>query len=266
MSPADPASGERERRPVPGRHAAILAALRTRGQIKAVRLADELGVTHETIRKDLLTLESHGLLRRVHGGAVPVETLTYEPRISARTSMTAEKQRIAAAATHLLPPAGAVLIDSGTTTAALVATIPAGSTLVAVTNALPIALALLAHPQLTVHLLGGRVRRTTMASVDTWALRELREIRADVAFVGTNAFSLTHGLSTPDSAEAAVKAAMIESARLTVLLADHTKFGRESVFRYADLDAIDVLVTDEGLRPSDAAAMRSEAGIEVLRV
>lgn len=127
--------------------------------------------------------------------------------------MTAEKQRIEAAAAHFLPPAG--------------------STLVAVTNARPVALALLAHPQLTVHMLGGRVRHAPMASVDAWTLRELHEIRADVAFVGTNAFSLPYGLSTPDAAEAAVKAAMIESARLTVLLADHTKFGHESVFKYA---------------------------------
>ena len=185
MTPADPPRGERELQPVPGRHAAILGALRTRGQVRAVHLADELGVTHETIRKDLLTLESHGLLRRVHGGAMPIESFSYEPHITARTSMTAEKARIAAAAVDFLPPEGAVLIDSGTTTAALVAAIPAGSALLAVTNALPIALALLAHPQLTVHMLGGRVRNTTMASVDAWTLRELHEIRADVAFVGT---------------------------------------------------------------------------------
>ena len=266
MTPADPPRGERELQPVPGRHAAILGALRTRGQVRAVHLADELGVTHETIRKDLLTLESHGLLRRVHGGAMPIESFSYEPHITARTSMTAEKARIAAAAVDFLPPAGAVLIDSGTTTAALVTAIPAGSALVAVTNALPIALALLAHPQLTVHMLGGRVRNTTMASVDAWTLRELHEIRADVAFVGTNAFSLPYGLSTPDAAEAAVKAAMIESARFTVLLADHTKFGHESVFRYADLNAIDVLITDVGLSTTEARALESEAGIEVVRV
>lgn len=256
---------DRELQPAFTRHNAILAALRTRGQFKAVNMADELGVTHETIRKDLLTLESRGLLRRVHGGALPIESLSYEPNISARTSMAVEKQRIAAAAMEFLPPSGAVIIDSGTTTAALASTLPAGSSFVAVTNALQIALALMSHPRLTVHMLGGRVRAATTASVDAWTLRELSEIRADVAFVGTNAFSLAHGLSTPDAAEAAVKAAMIECARLTVLLADHTKSGVESVFKYAELDSVDVLVTDDALSAAEATSLESETGIQVIR-
>lgn len=252
--------------PASARQAAILGTLRTRGQVRAVTMADELGVTHETIRKDLLTLESHGLLRRVHGGAVTVESLSFEPTIGARTSMAEEKQRIAAAATEFLPPTGAILLDSGTTTQALAANLPHGSSLVAITNALPIALALTTHPQLTVHLLGGRVRAATIATVDSWALRNLAEVQADVAFVGANAFSLEHGLSTPDSAEAAIKEAMVHAARLTVLLADHTKFGRDAVFKYADLDAIDVLITDEGMSVDDAHSLLSAAGIEVIRV
>lgn len=257
---------ERDLQPASTRQTAILDTLRVRGQVRAVTMADELGVTHETIRKDLLSLESHGLLRRVHGGAVPVESLSFEPTIGARTSMTTEKQRIAVAATEFLPSTGAVLIDSGTTTAALAARFPPGSSLVAITNALPIALALMGHPQLTVHLLGGRIRAATMATVDSWALRDLDEVQADVAFLGTNAFSLEHGLSTPDAAEAALKSAMAHSARLTVLLADHTKFGRDAVFKYADLDAVDVLVTDDGMSAADAHAVQSAAGIEVVRV
>ncbi|MEP6648298.1 MAG: DeoR/GlpR family DNA-binding transcription regulator [Lapillicoccus sp.] len=256
----------RDLQPASTRQTAILGTLRSRGQVRAVKMAGELGVTHETIRKDLLTLESHGLLRRVHGGAVPVESLSFEPAIAARTSRAAEKHRIAVAATEFLPPTGAVLIDSGTTTEALAANLPLGSSLVAITNAMPIALALMAHPQLTVHLLGGRIRAATMATVDSWALRNLREVQADVAFVGANAFSLEHGLSTPDSAEAALKSAMVHSARLTVLLADHTKFGRDAVFKYADLDTIDILITDEGMSASDAHSLQSAAGIEVLRV
>jgi DeoR family fructose operon transcriptional repressor len=259
-------NNERDLQPASSRQSAILGTLRTRGQLRAVKMAEELGVTHETIRKDLLTLEAHGLLRRVHGGAVPVESLSFEPAIDARTSMVEEKQRIAAAATEFLPPSGAILLDSGTTTLALAANLPPGSSLIAITNALPIALALMTHPQLTVHLLGGRIRSATMATVDSWALRNLTEVQADVAFVGANAFSLEHGLSTPDSAEAAVKSAMVKAARLTVLLADHTKFGRDAVFRYADLDVIDVLVTDKGMSASDAQALESEAGIEVVRV
>jgi DeoR family fructose operon transcriptional repressor len=251
--------------PASTRQSAILGTLRTRGQVRAIKMAEELGVTHETIRKDLLILESHGLLRRVHGGAVPVESLSFEPAIGARTSMADEKQRIAAAAAEFLPATGAILLDSGTTTEAFAAQLPPASSLVAITNALPIALALMTHPHLTVHLLGGRIRAATLATVDSWALRDLGEVQADVAFVGANAFSVEHGLSTPDSAEAALKQAMVHAARLTVLLADHTKFGRDAVFKYADLDAVDVLVTDEGLAVSDARELEAAAGIEVVR-
>lgn len=248
------------------RQAAILAALGAVGQVRAVTVAGELGVTHETIRKDLLTLEGEGLLRRVHGGAVPVESASFEPLVSARTHMAAEKKRIAAAALAFLPDRGAVLFDSGTTTEALATMMPTGSSLTVITNALPVASALMAHPALTVHMVGGRIRNTTMAAVDSWALRDLREVRADVAFVGTNAFSVEHGLSTPDTAEAAVKRAMVKSARLTVLLADHTKFGRDAVFTYADIGEVDVLITDEGLTQADTEQLEISARLEVIRV
>ena len=93
------------------------------------------------------------------------------------------------------------------------------------------------------------------ATVDSWVLRQLRDMRTDIAFVGTNAFSLSHGLSAPDAAEAAVRGAMVESARLIVLLADHTKFGQEAMFRYADLRAIDVLLPTTGMSESDARCL-----------
>lgn len=170
-----------------------------------------------------MLLESHRLLRR----AMPVESLSFEPSINERTTMAAEKKPIVTAAAELLPPSGAVLFDSGTTTAALAANLPRESSLVAVTNSLPTALELMVYPQLTVHMCGARSALATSATVDSWALRQLRDMRTDIAFVGTNAFSLSHGfLSAPDAAEAAVKGAMVESAHLTVLLADHTKFGR----------------------------------------
>ncbi len=245
------------------RHQQILRTLRSAGQLRALDVAQELGVTHETIRKDLVQLEARGLLRRVHGGALPVETLSYEPSVAARTDLLAEKRRIALAAAELVPSSGAILIDAGSTTAALAEQFPSTANLTVVTNTLPIALTLLGYPNLTVHTLGGRVRATTMAEVDHWALRTLRELRVDVAFLGTNAFSLEHGLSTPDDAEAAVKGAMVSAAARRVLLADHTKLGRLSVFKYADASSIDVLVTDRGMDARDVRLVE-EAGIEVI--
>ncbi len=237
----------------------------TEGQLRALDVARDLGVTHETVRKDLLHLEGRGLLRRVHGGALPAQTMSYEPAVTARTNQSAEKRRIAVAAAALVPSEGAILVDAGSTTAALVEQLPPAAALTVVTNALPIALALMAHPQLTVHTLGGRVRATTLAEVDHWALRTLAEVRVDVAFLGTNALSVEHGLSTPDASEAAVKAAMLRTAARTVLLADHTRLGRVSVFTYAEVGAVDVLVTDTGTTLEQAEEIE-RLGVEVIRV
>jgi DeoR family transcriptional regulator, fructose operon transcriptional repressor len=243
----------------------IVELARSVGRVDVAALAAEFGVTAETVRRDLTALERHGLLRRVHGGAIPVERLGFEPGLAARDAvMTEEKERIAKAALAELPAEGSVLLDAGTTTARLAELLPGDRDLTVVTNALPIALTLSIRPGLTLRLLGGRVRGRTLAAVDEWALRSLREVYVDVAFVATNGISLERGLTTPDPAEADVKRAMIAAARRVVLLADHTKVGAKNFARFGDLEDIDVLVTDSGLDAAEMARLEA-AGLEVVR-
>ena len=113
------------------------------------------------------------------------------------------------------------------------------------------------------YVVGGRVRGRTLAHVDAWALRELSDLRVDVAFVGTNGLSVERGLSTPDPSEAAVKRAMCSAAQQVVVLADRTKIGEEDAVRFATIDDVDVLVTDRGLIDSDRRAIEA-AGVEVV--
>ena len=156
-------------------------------------MAEQLQVSTETIRKDLLFLERSGLLRRVHGGAVAIEDLSFEPAVSTRRSNEEEKRRIARTALAELPREGAVFLDAGSTTTILAEMFPADRDLTIFTNTLTIALALVAA-RLSVHTLGGRVRARTFAEVDNWAIRALSEIRVDVAFLGTNSISSERGL------------------------------------------------------------------------
>jgi DeoR family fructose operon transcriptional repressor len=243
----------------------IVELARSAGRVDVAALAAEFGVTAETVRRDLTALERHGLLRRVHGGAIPVERLGFEPGLAARDAvMTEAKERIAKAALAELPAGGSVLLDAGTTTARLAELLPGDRDLTVVTNALPIALTLSVRPGLTLLLIGGRVRGRTLAAVDEWALRSLRDVYVDVAFVGTNGLSPERGLTTPDPAEAAVKRAMIAAARRVVVLADHTKVGERNFARFGDLEDVDVLVTDSGL-DADATARLEAAGVEVVR-
>lgn len=184
----------------PERQQEILRLARDGGRVDVLSLAEEFQVTAETIRRDLKALDRAGLVRRVHGGAIPAGRLDFEPDLAERESTAAdEKERIAKAALAELPAEGTVILDAGTTVARLAATIPLESSLTVVTHSLPIAARLADHPGIQLHLVGGRVRHRTRAAVDAWALRAYGEIRADVLFVAANGFSAGHGLTTPTS-------------------------------------------------------------------
>ena len=247
------------------RQDAILSTARLAGRVEVRELAESLDVTPETVRRDLTALERRGLLHRVHGGAIPVERHGVEQAVAEReTRMSAEKDRIARAALDELPDGGAILLDAGTTTIRLAELLPADRELTVVTHSLPIASLLAGRPHLTLHLLGGVVRGRTLAAVGSWAEREMRDVYADVAFLGTNGLTVAQGLTTPDLAEAGVKRALVASARRTVVLADHTKIGRSEFANVAPLSAVDTLVTDSGLEPDLADEIES-AGTRVVR-
>ncbi|WP_327306280.1 DeoR/GlpR family DNA-binding transcription regulator [Streptomyces sp. NBC_01298] len=244
----------------------ILRLAREAGRVDVLSLADQFQVTAETVRRDLKALDRSGLVRRVHGGAIPAGRLDFEPDLTERESTAAdEKDRIAAAALAELPAGGSVVLDAGSTVARLAAAIPVDSALTVVTHALPVAARLADHTGIDLHLVGGRVRHRTRAAVDAWALRTYAEIRADVLFLATNGFTAEGGLTTPDLAEAAVKRAAMAAARRVVLLADSAKAGQEHFARFGSFTEVDLLITDPGLDPAQKAAIEA-AGTEVVLV
>jgi DeoR family fructose operon transcriptional repressor len=243
----------------------ILALIRLEKRVTVTSLADRFAVVGETVRRDLADLENRGLIRRVHGGAIPVERGMFEPPIEARHDlMRPEKERIAIAALAELPREGSAFIEAGSTTSFLAAALPADCSLTIVTNGGYIASTLARHPNLTVLSVGGRVRPRSLACVDDWALDTLSRLRVTVAFLGTNGLSAENGLTTPDPAEAAVKRATLSIAQHTVLLADHSKIGVASLLRYGDLDQIQTLITDTTLPQSQMRELQ-DAGLRVIR-
>ncbi len=247
------------------RQGEIVSRARAVGRVDVRELAELLDVTPETVRRDLTALERQGILHRVHGGAIPIERLGIEPAVAEREGrMAPEKDRIAIAALDELPDGGAILLDAGTTTIRLAELLPTDRELTVVTHSLPIASLLALRANLTLHLLGGVVRGRTLAAVGPWAERELKDVYADVAFLGINGLTVSQGLTTPDLAEAGIKRALVASARRTVVLADHTKIGRSDFAQVAPLSAVDTLVTDAGLEPDVADEIES-AGPRVVR-
>lgn len=240
------------------------------GRVNVTELAQRFDVTAETIRRDLSLLHDEGAVQRVHGGAVANQSYrSAELPLDARQrSSTSAKDAIAEAAVHLVPgnPQSTIFLDSGTTISRLgqrLVQTADGRMFSIVTNSIPTALELSSAGEHDVQLLGGTVRPISQAVVGSTALRSLALMQADIAFIGTNALSIQHGLSTADAQEAAVKAAMVTNARRVVVLCDSTKLANDYVVSFAPLGDIDVVVTDSFAPPAFVEELQSH-GVDVV--
>lgn len=244
----------------------ILSLARSDGGVEVGRLATELAVAPETVRRDLRLLEAHGLIRRTHGGAYPVETATFETTLAVRTTRRVpEKRRIAGAAVELLGDAATVFVDEGFTPQLVAEALPTDRELTVLTASLTTAAALAEAGSATVLMLGGRVRGRTLATVDHWVTAMLSGFVIDLAYIGANGISREHGLTTPDPAVAEVKARAMRAARRCVFVGVHTKFGVSTFCRFAGLGDVETVVTDVGL-PATEAHRISMIGPQVIRV
>jgi DeoR family fructose operon transcriptional repressor len=243
------------------RHTEVLRLLAAERRVESARLAERFDISAESVRKDLALLEGRGLLRRVHGGAVPSEPSRAEPFVTDRDVRVAEKSSIARRALRFVPDGGSLLLDAGSTTLRLAEMLPTDRELVVYTNSWPVGAAL--HERgIEVVALGGRIRPATMAAVGALTAQALAAINVDVAFLGTNALSFDRGLTTPDADEADVKRQMLAAARQRVFLVDSSKFGHESHARHATLDDVDVLITDTAATAQQRKRLRA-AGVTV---
>ncbi|WP_270886074.1 DeoR/GlpR family DNA-binding transcription regulator [Pedococcus sp. 5OH_020] len=245
------------------RHTLILERLKSEGRLAAAALAEEIGTSTETIRRDLIALEQAGSLRRVHGGAVLESRRGDVPDVHQRGSlMTNEKAAIARLAASQVPVAALVLIDSGTTTHALAEAYPVDRGTTVVTPSLPVATTLLKRPGSRVHTLGGEVSPRTWSEGGSWTLRALQGLRAEVVFLGCSGFSAGLGATTSDEVDGDVKRGMVAAARRVVVLADSSKIGSQHLMTFAELDQIDLLITGRRADPRELQLI-SDAGVEI---
>lgn len=236
----------------------IAALTHQRGRVEVASLADMFQVTTETIRRDLSDLQRQKLVRRVHGGGVPWENSVHEPLVAVRFDRNdSEKRRIARRAVEELPEEGSIIIDSGSTLTRFAEAIPDRPQLNVVTNSLPIAMALAERDSIEVIVTGGVLRKNTLALVDDQTVAAVEPLVVDTLFISSDAATPETGLTTPYREEAAVKRAMIKSARRVVALIDHSKFVKDEFIRFAEWSDIDVLVTNIELDPTIAAAIEA---------
>lgn len=232
-----------------GRRLLIEQALSEAGQVSVLELAARFEVSDETIRRDLEILADEGKARRVYGGAVSTRSLP-ESQLAERMTINGEsKKRIARlAVTRIREGELSIFLDSGSSTAYLAELLPDRENLSVFTNCVAIAASLGARTnKMPIYLLGGRVREVTLATVGSETTLVLSRLHPDIAFMGTNGFSVGDGYTTPDAEEAAAKTMMVQNSRLTVMLADADKFGRTSTVSFAQPHQIDQLISDETL-------------------
>jgi DeoR family transcriptional regulator of aga operon len=244
----------------------ILGILHRDGRVLVKDLARHFHISLVTIRKDLEFLESQGGIQRTHGGALPVRSgALLDPTLREKEKLyRREKTQIAHAAARLVEEGQSVLLDSGTTTTAIARALKDMARLTVITNAINIA-AELAGTQVEVILTGGMLRRNSFSLVGPLAEQTLRQLSADILFLGVDGFDTKAGLFTPNLLESEVNRAMIDIARRTIVVCDSSKFGRRSLCNIMPVTAVHEVITDKQIPKSDLHALK-EAGVTVTLV
>jgi len=244
------------------RKQAILERLEADGRVVASQLVTSLGVSEDTVRRDLRDLADQGLLHRVHGGALASApaTVSFARRLEIGQE---EKIALANAALPLLDGARVIVLDGGTTAMELARRLPPFYDGTVVTNAPPVASALASHPKVEVVLVGGRLLKEAQVAVGAAAVEALRTLRADVCVLGICSLHPDAGVTTLDNDEADVKRAMVACSGVVIALATADKLRSASPWVVASLADVDHLVTDGG---DDLTRAYTTAGIDVVAV
>jgi DeoR/GlpR family transcriptional regulator of sugar metabolism len=244
------------------RREAILRRLQTEGKVRASELSDDLGVSLDTVRRDLAELAAAGLLRRVHGGALPPASpgpSSFKERLP---DDVAAKNAIAAAAVPLVRPGEVVALSGGTTILEFARRLPDGLEATVVATSPDIAVALADHPRLTVDVVGGRLHPQARTVVGAEAVEALRNVRPDVCVLSACSLHPAAGMTLRYREEAAVVRSMVDGAARIVSLTTATKIGSAGPYVVADLERIDTLVTDAA---AEDLVVYRDVGIEVVR-
>ncbi|EFK99684.1 MULTISPECIES: DeoR/GlpR family DNA-binding transcription regulator [unclassified Streptomyces] len=241
----------------------LLGLLTNEGKIIAKDVAADLGISEDSVRRDLRDLAAEGLCQRVYGGALPVS-----PAVAGYTARQAVapdgKRKVAALAARLIRPGGAVILDGGTTALALARALPHELPCTVITHSPTIAAALLDHPRAELFLLGGRLFKHSAVTCGAAAVEAAQNVSADLCLLGVTGVHPEVGLTTGDADEAAMKRALASRAAETYILASSEKIGTASRFRVLPWQKITGLVTDAA--PDDPVLAQLVClGVEILR-
>ncbi|MWB99614.1 DeoR/GlpR family DNA-binding transcription regulator [Agromyces seonyuensis] len=235
------------------RRAHLLDVLARDGRIVAKTVADDLGISEDSIRRDLRELADDGLVQRVYGGALPVSPAV-APFAERQDVAGGSKSRVARAALRLIRPGSVVILDGGTTAAALARMLPDDLAFTAITHSPTTALALAAKPAVEIELVGGRLSRHSMVGGGATAIEAIGRLGADLFLLGVTGVHPDAGLTTGELEDAAVKRALAARAEATWVLASEEKLGAASRCPVLGFEEIDGIVADVSSADRDLVA------------
>jgi len=246
------------------RRQVILERVRDRSLVKPAELADELGVSVETIRRDLVALEEEGLLRRVYGGATRAGARAFEPAFEQRRIRHRDRKiAIARLAASLVEPGDTLILDVGTTVSELAHGLPFAHHGIVLTNSLLCANALAGHDGIEVIASGGRVRPGDLACFGPVSEAFFRDYFADKAFLGSGGVHPAAGLTDYYPEEIATRRIILEHAAERYALAESSKLGQVALGKVCDLEALTAVITDDRADPAEVDRLE-KAGLTVM--
>jgi len=250
------------------RHKYILDRLNKYGFVRITDVANELGVTKVTIRKDVKLLESKGLLYKVHGSARAANPHVADTDVHVKSMANREaKERIAACAAAMIEENDSIILASGSTVFACAEAIRKSCKVPinVVTPFLKVSMLLNDMEHIRCLQLGGPVHKKSLSINSIYAIKALEDISCSKCFIGADGIDPEHGVTTSTIEEAKLTQAMIGASSKTILLVDSTKFGQRGFGRICSLEEIDVIVTDAKV-PEQMVAMAEEAGVDLIVV
>lgn len=246
------------------RHKFITEQLISRDSISVIDLSHLLSVSSVTIRKDLAELEQAGQLYRSHGCAKRINPFTNNRTVNEKEGLfVEEKRRIGVKAASFITERDSIIIASGTTVHALARAIRPIEKLSVVSASLPVTITLSADPNIDIIQLGGWLRHSSLSTVGDYSEGVLGSLTFSKLYLGVDGIDFEHGITTTDIREAQLNKKMMAAAQKTIVVADSSKFGRRGFAKIAELDEIDLIITDGGI-PEMARQKLEELGIEVL--
>ncbi|WP_025763362.1 DeoR/GlpR family DNA-binding transcription regulator [Dyadobacter tibetensis] len=222
----------------------ILDQLGQNNRVLLTELSALLGVSEDTVRRDIKALSDQGLLQAVRGGAVPPSPVPHQFK-DRMTYGNEQKKLIAQKAVGLLKDGQVIILDGGTSTLLLATLLPADISLTVITNSFPIASVLEEHQGVEVLFAGGQLMKSSFVTVGADTIDFFRKFRPDICFLGICSIHRDYGVTGPDFEESQVKAAMVQVSKKVVALSSTEKMDTAESYYICPADELHSIVTDQ---------------------